>query len=503
MTAKFKKRIDKRKKKIAERLKNDGAIGCKPVMDANRIRYELSKKVDATTCGGIGVIHKMNQMLKLPELINSNLQLLSVHKPYFESDHVLNMVYNIVAGGKYIEDLELRRNDTAFMTALGSTRIPDPTTAGDFLRRFETPEQMEKLFEINNEYNRRVWKVSSNGQKRKQAILNIDGKIVETLGEYKEKMDMSYKGKWGFSTLIITEMTTGVHIFCINRSGNTLSQSEAAYWINRAIEVLKEYFDEILIEGDTAYYLTEMLDELDTDGVKFIFAVDQFDNLKKSAENIDDNEWIKVERIELGTKKREHKKQNVKELKIIERNYRHVVQREEYASEFSYTPTKCRNQYRIIVVRQLKELITSGLFQYFYYQYRFAITNLKESESSTIECLDLIRKRANHENKIEQLESGVFALNMPTKEFYANQAYMMICAMAWNMKSYIGMLCPDKSLGEKIISMEFRKFKLYFINIQTQIIKQGRYIVYRLLGFNQYIENLILTFERICKLEYG
>ena len=298
-------------------------------------------------------------------------------------------------------------------------------------------------------------------------------------------------------------MTTGVHIFCINRSGNTLSQSEAAYWINRAIEVLKEYFDEILIEGDTAYYLTEMLDELDTDGVKFIFAVDQFDNLKKSAENIDDNEWIKVERIELGTKKREHKKQNVKELKIIERNYRHVVQREEYASEFSYTPTKCRNQYRIIVVRQLKELITSGLFQYFYYQYRFAITNLKESESSTIECLDLIRKRANHENKIEQLESGVFALNMPTKEFYANQAYMMICAMAWNMKSYIGMLCPDKSLGEKIISMEFRKFKLYFINIQTQIIKQGRYIVYRLLGFNQYIENLILTFERICKLEYG
>lgn len=180
MTAKFKKRIDKRKKKIAERLKNDGAIGCKPVMDANRIRYELSKKVDATTCGGIGVIHKMNQMLKLPELINSNLQLLSVHKPYFESDHVLNMVYNIVAGGKYIEDLELRRNDTAYMTALGSTRIPDPTTAGDFLRRFETPEQMEKLFEINNEYNRRVWKVSSNGQKRKQAILNIDGKIVET-----------------------------------------------------------------------------------------------------------------------------------------------------------------------------------------------------------------------------------------------------------------------------------------------------------------------------------
>ncbi len=503
MTAKFKKQIEKRKKKIAERLKNEGNIGYQPVMSANLIRYELSEKVDATGYGGIGVIHKMNQMLKLPELINSRLRLLSVHKPYFESDHVLSMVYNVVAGGEYLEDLELRRNDTAYMTAIGATRMPDPTTAGDFLRRFKTWSQTNKLFEINNEYNRIVWNVSADGKKRKQARLHIDGKIVETLGEYKEKMDMSYKGKWGFSTLILTEMTTGVHLFCINRGGNILSQSKAAYWIKRAIRELKKSFDEILIEGDSAYYLTEMLDGLDMDGVKFIFAVDQLDNLKKSAENIDDNEWTKVEKEERDVKKRDHKKQNVKELKIIERKYNHVVQREEYVSEFSYSPTKCKNSYRIIVVRQLKELITGGLFQYFYYQYRFAITNLKETESSTLECLDLIRKRANHENKIEQLESGVFALNMPTKEFHANQAYMMICAMAWNMKSYIGLLCPDKILGEKIISMEFKKFKQYFINIPTQIYEQGRYIVYRLLGFNQYIENLMLTFERICKLEFG
>ena len=422
MTAKFKKRLEQRKKKIAERLKNDGAIGYKPVMDSYHIRYELLEKVDATSCGGIGVIHKMNQMLNLPELINENLHLLSVNKPYFESDHILNMTYNIIAGGNCIEDLELRRTDTAYMTALGATRIPDPTTAGDFLRRFQTAEQIEKLFEINNELNKRVWKVSADGKKRKQAKLKIDGKIVKTISEFKEKMDMSYKGTWGYSTLILTEMTTGVHIFCINRSGNTLSQSEASYWIKKAIEVLKEYFEEILVEGDSAYYLTEMLDELDLEGVKFIFAVDQFENLSKSAENIDDIEWIKVERIEPDTKKREHKSPNVKELKIIERNYNHIVQREEYASEFYYTPTKCKNKYRIIVVRQLKELLRGGLFNYYYYQYRFAITNLNESKTSTLESLDLIRKRANHENKIEQLESGVFALNMPTKEFHANQA---------------------------------------------------------------------------------
>jgi hypothetical protein len=152
VTAKFKKQIEKRKKKIEERLKNEGNIGYKPVMSANLIKYELSEKVDATCCGGIGVIHKMNQMLGLPELINTKLKLLSAHNPYFESDHILSMAYNIVVGGKYIEDIEVRRNDTAYMTAVGATRIPDPTTAGDFLRRFETPEQIDTLFEINNEY---------------------------------------------------------------------------------------------------------------------------------------------------------------------------------------------------------------------------------------------------------------------------------------------------------------------------------------------------------------
>lgn len=501
MTAKFRKTTNRRKKKIQARLENDGSVGLAPMMSANRIRYELSDKMDATVCGGIGVIHKMNQVLGLPELINSKIQLLSVHKPYFESDHILNMIYNLIAGGKYIEDLELRRSDTAYMDAIGAKRIPDPTTAGDFLRRFKDAESIEKLFQINNEMNQKVWKLTGNGNKRKQGILRIDGKIVETLGEYKEKMDMSYKGIWGFSTLILTEATTGVHLFTVNRSGNALSQEKAEYWIRRAIIELKKNFDEIIVTGDSAYYLTGMLDRLDIEGVKFIFAVDQFDNLIKSAENIDSKEWIEIEREEASPKPRFHKHENEKKKKIVERGYKHVVQREEYLSEFSYSPSKSKKLYRIIVVRQLKEHMQDGLFNYYVYQYRFAITNIQDR--SNRECLELIRTRADHENKIEQLESGVFALNMPAKEFYANQAYMIIAAMAWNMKSWLGLLCPDKEFGEKLIRMEFKNFKLYFINIPAQIVRSGRYIVYRLLGFNSYIENLMLVFDKICKLKFN
>ena len=56
--------------------------------------------------------------------------MLKIHLPYHESDHVLNMAYNILAGGVRLEDIELRRQDEVFLNGLGAERIPDPTTAG-------------------------------------------------------------------------------------------------------------------------------------------------------------------------------------------------------------------------------------------------------------------------------------------------------------------------------------------------------------------------------------
>lgn len=61
----------------------------------------------------------------------------SGHLPYHESDHVLNLTYNALLDGVRLEDIELRRNDEAFLDSLGAQRIPDPTTAGDFTRRFD------------------------------------------------------------------------------------------------------------------------------------------------------------------------------------------------------------------------------------------------------------------------------------------------------------------------------------------------------------------------------
>src|SRR5512147_2307570 len=133
------------KRKIRRRLDRPvTAPSPDPVITARYIQYEAATKIKAISCGGIDAIHLLVRKLGLAEAIDERLHLLKFHFPYHESDHGLNFAYNALCNGSCRDDIELRRNDVVFLDALDADRIPDPTTAGDFCRRF-TPEDVETL----------------------------------------------------------------------------------------------------------------------------------------------------------------------------------------------------------------------------------------------------------------------------------------------------------------------------------------------------------------------
>ena len=74
--------------------------------------------------------------LGLIDALDQRLELLKIHLPYHESDHVLGLAYLPLCGGTCLQDLELLRHDEVLLDALDARRLPDPTTAGDFCRRF-------------------------------------------------------------------------------------------------------------------------------------------------------------------------------------------------------------------------------------------------------------------------------------------------------------------------------------------------------------------------------
>ena len=196
--------------------------------------------------------------------IDKRLELLKVHLPYHESDHVLNLAYNILAGGQRLEDIELRRNDEVFLNGLGAERIPDPTTAGDFTRRF-SPENILPLQECINRSRLAVWKVQPEGF-LKEAFVDVDGTMAQTYGECKEGMDISYKGIWGYAPLIVSLANTKEGLYLVNRPGNAVSHSGSVEWIDRAVDLVGQVAGRVTLRGDTDFTHPEQLDRWGTNG---------------------------------------------------------------------------------------------------------------------------------------------------------------------------------------------------------------------------------------------
>src|SRR3954463_6767134 len=173
------------KAKIRRRLDRPvTAPSPQPVLTAANIHYEAAAKTRAIACGGIGAIHLLVRKLGLAEAIDDRLHLLKYHLPYHESDHVLNPAYNALCRGPCLDDIELRRNDAVSLDAPGADRIPDPTTAGDFCRRFTT-DDVETLQDVFDRTRVKVWKQQP-ADFFDEAIIDVDGTLVATAASCKQ-----------------------------------------------------------------------------------------------------------------------------------------------------------------------------------------------------------------------------------------------------------------------------------------------------------------------------
>ncbi len=471
-----------------------------PMFKDPNILYALAERVRAIGYGGIGAIHKLVCKLKLNRSIDQDIELLKFHVPYHESDHVLNVAYNVVSGGTCLEDIERLRNDESYMNALGASRIPDPTTAGDFLRRFDGPAIL-RLQEKFNEARKKVWSLQDE-RFRKEAIIDVDGTIAETMAECKDGIGIAYNGVWGYAPLIVTLANTNEVLYLINRPGNRPSNDQAVEWMDRAVALVAPVFQKVWLRGDTDFSLTENLDRW-SEKVSFVFGYDARLNLVKVADELPKAAWKRLERppkYEIKTEERT-RPENVKQRIIIEREYKNIRLRSEDVAEFDYKPTFCEKTYRMVVVRKnlTVERGENRLFddlRYFFY-----ITN--DREMTKEEVVFFANDRCNQENVIGQLKSGVNALTMPTGDLLSNWAYMVIAALAWNLKAWYGLVTLSSGPRRDIVRMEFRRFLISYIQLPCQIVNTGRRLVYRILTYSKHLETFLGTFERIKQLKFA
>ena len=506
MLAKIQRRLLAAKRRIARRLDKTklGDIS-RPVFSATNIHFELAERTRGMCYGGLGAMVLLVRQLGLAEAIDRRLHLLKIHLPYHESDHVLNLAYNALADGTCLEDIELRRNDEVFLDALGARRIPDPTTAGDFCRRFRV-DDIETLQDVFDEARRKVW-AQQPASFFAQATIDMDGALVPTTGECKAGMDISYKGLWGFHPLVVSLAETGEVLRIVNRSGNRPSHEGAAAEADRAIALCRSAgFQRVLLRGDTDFSQTTRLDRWDAEGrVKFIFGLDASSNLLTLADDLPETAWKRLKRPPPYQRKtaRRARPKNVKERIVRARGYKNIRLVDEWVAEFDYRPVACKKTYRLVVIRKDLDVHEQGrLFED--YRYFFYITN--EREPAAEEIVFSANDRCNQENLVAQLKGGVPALYAPVDNLVSNWAWMVMAALAWNLKAWLALSLPeragrvgasDRETKRTVLRMEFKTFVNGFIRLPCQIVKTSRRIVYRLLGWNRWLATILRFTARV------
>lgn len=484
------------KRRIERRLDQTKLGDCtEPMFTARNIHYEVADRTRGFAHGGIGVIHSLARQIGLIDAIDERLHLLKIHLPFHESDHVLNFAYNALCEGTCLQDIELRRNDEVFLDALGARRIPDPTTAGDFCRRF-TPTDVMTLLDIFDDIRIGVWAEQA-ATFFEQATIDMDGTLVETTGECKQGMDIAYDGTWGYHPLVLSLANTGEVLSVVNRSGSRPSHEGAAEQVDRCLATcFRGGFQKVLLRGDTDFSQTEHLDRWNADArVRFIFGYDARPNLVDLANCLPQRAWRELKRPPQYTVKTQprHRPERVKEQVVVAREFENQRLQAESVAEFNYRPTACGETYRMVVVRKNISVAKGEQTLFDRVVYFFYLTNDWVSEPP--EIVFSANDRCQQENILAQLLGGVRALTAPVDNLVSNWAYMVMTALAWNLKAWWALTLPEepgrwqgKYRAEKlwVLSMEFKTFVNAFVRLPCQLVRTGRKLVYRLLSWNPY-----------------
>ena len=402
-----------------------------------------------------------------------------------------------------MQDIEQRRQDEVYLDALGAQRIPDPTTAGDFCRRFAEAD-IETLQTAINETRVRVWQ-AQRPEFFHEAIIDADGTLAETTGQCKDGMDIVYNGVWGYHPLVVSLANTQEPLYLVNRSGSRPSAEGAAERFDQAQALCRQAgFQRVTFRGDTDFSQTEHLDRWDREGVRFVFGYDARANLIGAADALPARAWTRLVRrpsYDVQTEPRQ-RPANVKEAIIVEREFKNFRLDSEAVAECPYQPGACAQPYRMVVVRKNISVERGDQRLFDQIRYFFYLTN--DRETSAADVVFLANDRCHQENLIDQLKHGVSATRMPVDTLLSNWAYMVMATLAWSLKAWFALRLPDtgrwaaRYAADKraVLCMEFKAFLQAFMLIPVQVVHASRRLVFRLLAWNPWQAVFLRGFDQ-------
>ena len=389
---------------------------------------------------GIALARDLVSRLDIPSAIDSQLSVLKRHKPYHESDHVLNLVYNFLTGGECLSDIERLQDTEGYLKILGTDCIPDPTTAGDFLVRF----QAEDLVDFQRVFDGIQEKAFSllDRKGKELATVDHDSSIHEVYGKKKEGADFAYENTYSYNVQYVTLAETGDVLYQELREGNTYSSKGIKDVLPGILERVGRHFRHLRFRADSASYDKDIVKVCDEGGAEFFISADQTKRLMREVLSNEEESWKSFHRKKLAgirrkPVKRRRKRRNHRRAVLNRRKPHRRRKGTTQITSLFYQPVGWKKAYRFVVKRteELDEFgqlyLKDGLCQYIYH---VVVTNSTKSDSRV---MSIAQGRANQENLIKDFKYGLGLCHVPTGFLLANKIYFKIAALAWNIKTWM------------------------------------------------------------------
>ena len=481
--------------------------GLGPVFRNRQVRVKVEQRGKITPYGGLALAHDLAIRLGLDRDINWSIPLLKINLPYFESDHVLTHAYNQYVGGHCIEDIANLQHSDAVKHLLGACRIPDPSTAGDFLRRFHQPH-LEAFQAVIDRAREKVWRRMPRSRK-KVATVDLDSTIKEVYGECKQGADFSYNGKWSYHALLATLAETNEPLRTINRPGNTASAEGAAQILQEVLPMANRHFGKVFVRGDSKFYQHGIIAECEQHDAGFAFVMDGYAVLHEMADSLPKSAWkpFSAHRADkvaqaAADKKTRRKRRRLRAKRARQRGYKNLATTRQWVAEFDYTIPRgttsteagvAGRTYRVVVKCQQVDVSEGQEYLFTEYRYRFVITNISRSQMDAAEVFCFAYGRCDQENIIEQFKNGIAAMRMPTGELLANGAFLMAGQLAWCLRSWLSAL----ALPKETTRWEWKWFRQAFVYIAAKITHGARRAKVYLAGSHRFAEHVVLASQRL------
>ena len=301
------------------------------VMRHPLLHLETDPRGEMTHYGGLVLAQQFVRRFRVAQRLDQRLRLFKRHAPYHESDHVLALTYTLYADGACLEDQAALQGSEAVCRLVGACRIPDPTTAGDFLRRFKTAGDVEQLSGVIDEVQEAAWSKLPRGarrHRRKQefALVDLDGHIKPLYGEQKEGADFSYDGRWSYQALVVSLGGSGECLRVVNQPGSARSSDAAAGALREVLPRVKRHFRNAIVRGDTDFDRSDVFQAAIDSGAYFAIGGRVYANRAVLAQAIAEKDWEpfvpRAQRLKPTESARQGRTPNYRKEKAQERDFR-------------------------------------------------------------------------------------------------------------------------------------------------------------------------------------